>query len=497
MKRRIMQPSLFVALLSCLVCTGLNQVRGDQADPPAAQRPLNVLLLTLDDMGWATSGVEGCRVPGVTPHIDKLASEGILFTHGYVMVPMCGPSRAALLTGRYPHCNGMMGHGKQPPESWVGPAKKTPALSTYLHGRGYRTGAILKYKRTAFLNTWDVTYDEMPYGVGFHDRNAKSFYDRTLAFIAEAKQMDRPFFLYANPIDPHDPWADTQQEKELLDEYNPDNPFPRPGRRYSPEEVEVPACLPGSPGMKKNMAPYYEALHRGDECVGGILRALEDSGQAEHTIVVFLSDNGMGVPGAKNTLYQHGTRTPIIMKWPGKIRPGKVDDRSIVSAIDIMPTVVEACGLPPVEGIEGRSVFEVITGSKEVAEREYALTTFDYWGDSTPKQFYPQRSIINKEFCYIWNGYVRISNGEKVVPMPWNDVVQAGNENDSKLAARLAYYMDRPVEEFYDLSKDPGCWNNLINDPDYKERVAHFRKALKQEMVRTNDPQKENFDVAR
>jgi N-sulfoglucosamine sulfohydrolase len=460
---------------------------------PRGENRLNVLILTLDDMGFGTTGVEGCTVPGVTPHIDKLSSQGMLFTHGYVMAPMCGPSRAAILSGRYPHRSGMMGHGAQPPKSWEEPLTKTPSLSTYLHDKGYRTGAILKYRRTDSQNTWDVKYGELAYGAGFHDRNPESFYERTKAFIAGARARDKPFFLYANPIDPHRPWSGTVDEKQVLGEYNPAHPYPGPGRKYAPEEVDVPKCLTDLPGVRENLVPYYESLHRGDECIGSILKALSDSGQDDNTLVVFLSDNGMGVPGAKNTLYQHGVRTPIIMKLPGRIESGGVDARSIVSAIDIMPTVLEASGLPAVDGIEGRSVYDVVIGKTQTTDREYALTTFDYWSDSTDEHFYPQRSIINKEFCYIWNSYVQRSDGQKVVPMYWNDVAQSSLGKSRKLADRIKFLKNRPVEEFYDLSKDPGCWNNLIDDKSYREQVRHVRAVLSREMVDSADPERLHY----
>jgi len=474
------------ALLSCHTTTG--------HDTDAERRkPLNVLLLTLDDMGFGTTGVEGCTVPGVTPHIDTLASEGMMFTHGYVMVPMCGPSRGAILSGRYPHRSGMMGHGKQPPTSWEEPLVKTPSLSTYLHDRGYRTGAILKYRRTQSHNTWDVTFGESPYGAGFDDRNPQSFYERTKAFIAETQNTGQPFFLYANPIDPHRPWPDTKDEQQVLSQYNPSRPYPEPARNYTPQEVDIPECLLDLPGVRENLVPYYESLHRGDQCIGSILKALHDSGQADNTLVIFLSDNGMGVPGAKNTLYPHGTRTPIIMKLPGSIEPGTVDARSILSAIDIMPTVIEACGLPAVEGIEGQSVYSVVTGEKPKTDRAYALTTFDYWADSTDKHFYPQRSITTKEFCYIWNSYVQRSDGQKSVPMYWNDVVQSSLDHSQKLADRIAFLKNRPVEEFYDLSKDPGCWNNRIDDENYQEQIRNARAALKREIAQSQDPERFHY----
>ncbi len=188
------------------------------------EKPLNILLLTLDDMGYGTTGVEGCTVPGITPHIDNLASEGMLFTHGFVMTPICGPSRAAILSGRYPHCNGIMGHGEQPPALWQQPEIVTPYISQYLHDAGYTTGALLKNRRSRQFNEWDMVYDESPFGVGFHDRNPNSFFERAKSFFESAKEQGKPFFLYANPIDPHRPWVDTDQEKEMLDKWNPHRP---------------------------------------------------------------------------------------------------------------------------------------------------------------------------------------------------------------------------------------------------------------------------------
>jgi N-sulfoglucosamine sulfohydrolase len=454
---------------------------------------LNVLLITLDDMGYGTSGAEGCKVPDITPNIDNLASGGILFTHGYVSVPMCGPSRAAMLSGRYPHCNGIMGHGVQPPPLWEEPLVKTPLFATYLHDNGYRTGAILKNRRCGD-QMWDVRNHEFPYGVGFHDRNPNSFYERTKAFITQAKEMDKPFFLYANPIDPHEPWVDTGQENHMLDNWNPLNKYPDPGRRYTPTEIEVPECLPDLLAVRINLVPYYESLHRGDECIGGILKALEESGEADNTIIIFLSDNGMCAPAAKNTLYQHGTRTPIIMKLPNKIKPGVVDKNSIVCAIDIMPTVLEALDLPAVKGIEGHSVYDVATGKKERSDRDYAFTSFDYWDSSEEKDFYPQRSIINKDYCYIWNSYVQRFSGEKTMPSPWFGVVQSSVNENAQLTEWTERLRKRPVEEFYDLKKDPGCWNNLINDDKYQDQINDFRSHLMMEMQQTNDPERYYFD---
>ena len=149
------------------------------------------------------------------------------------------------------------------------------------------------------------------------------------------------------------------------------------------------------------------------------------------------------------------------------------------------------------EGIEGRSILNVLTGRQEIAERKHALTTFDYWADSIDEEFFPQRSIINKEFCYIWNAYVQTSGGKKVIDMPWNEIIHSGAKDDARVTQRIKQLSERPVEEFYDLAKDPGCWNNRIHDPEYQDEIARFRTTLKQEMAQSNDPQRSLFDERR
>ncbi|MFV0267183.1 MAG: sulfatase [Draconibacterium sp.] len=459
------------------------------------EEPLNIVLITLDDMGYSTTGVEGCTVPNITPHIDKLASEGITFTRGFVMSPMCGPSRAAILSGRYPHCSGMMGHEIMPPPLWEEPVIKTPSISTYLHNNGYTTGAILKLRRTKYMNTWDTEYNEFPYGVGFHDRNPKSFYTRTKDFINSAKKSNQPFFLYANPIDPHRPWDNTKQEKAMLEKWNPDKKYPEPSRKYNAEEIEVPEFLLDLPDIREALVPYYNALNRGDECVGSILQAINESDMRDNTLVIFLSDHGMGAPGAKNTLYHDGIRTPIIMRWPKKIKEGVVDDKSIVSAIDLVPTILDAAGLLSLGAIEGKSVIDVILGKSAQTEREYAYASSNYRSSCTPEEFFPHRAIIDESFCYIFNSYVVRSEGKKAKYSGWMDVVNSSLSKSEKLKNKIDYMVYRAPEELYDLKEDPGCWHNLAKNTDYEDKLKEYRKKLLKEMEDTADPELSFFNM--
>jgi N-sulfoglucosamine sulfohydrolase len=464
---------------ACVLFVGCNSLTNSE------NKPLNILIITLDDMAFGTTGVEGCSVPGITPNIDKLASEGMIIYHGFVTSPLCGPSRSSLLSGRYPHCNGVMGNGRQPPELWQQPLIITPVITRYLKEYGYSTGAIFKNSR-AINNVWDISYQEYPYGVGYHDRNPDSFYQRTKSFISSAKKKGNPFFLYANPVDPHRPWTGTDQEKQMLSEWNPDNPYPPSRQKYSAEEIEIPDFLPDLPEIRDELVPYYEALSRGDECIGAILKALEESGEDRNTFVVFLSDNGMGAIGAKSSLYQAGIRTPIIVKWPGKIKQGTEDDQSVISNVDIVPTLLDATGLPGIEGLEGKSILNVLTGENSKAGREYAYAASNYFAGS----YLPSRAIIDKEFCYIWNAYVLHSDGEQKYPDYWIDIVQPClNGDHPELSERVESILNKSAEEMYDLTADPGCWNNLAENRDHLTIVNKYRNCLLYEMESTNDPE--------
>jgi N-sulfoglucosamine sulfohydrolase len=454
-----------------------------------AHRP-NILIIDIDDMGLGTSGIEGCRMRGLTPNIDKLGSEGMLFSYCYNASPMSGPSRNAMLSGRYPHSNGVMGHGKQPVDFWQQPEIVTPRLSKYLHDQyGYYTVAILKNSRE-IENVWDVAYQELPFGVGEFDRSPDAFYKRTGSAIKSAQSEKKPFFIYANPIDPHDPWPETKQEETMLRKWNPYRKCIQPDITYSPEEVEVPVFLPDLPVVRKKLVNYYRSLHRGDECVGGMIRALQESGEMKNTLVIFLSDNGMDAPGGKNTLTPWGVRTPLIIEWPSKIKQGRKDNESIISTIDIVPTILDAIHVPPLHGIEGKSFYDVINGKRKKHIREYSFTAHTYTNQSDEANYFPMRSIIDKKYCYIWNLYPMVSDKKYQKETIYLDFLEEYLDGSQpSVTSKINTLMQKPIEEFYDLTNDPGCWNNLASNPAYFQLIDKYRYLLKKEMKETKDPE--------
>ncbi|MGQ9455310.1 MAG: sulfatase-like hydrolase/transferase [Armatimonadota bacterium] len=306
------------------------------------------------------------------------------------------------------------------------------------------------------------------------------YYTHTKAFLENAKSSRKPFFLMANSQDPHRPFPNGEQAGGKSHAHNV-------SRIYKAEEVEVPGFLPqGIPDIKREIAQYYAAVHRCDETVGQVLRALKETGFEDSTIVIFLSDNGISVPFAKTNCYEASTKTPLIIKWPGKVKPGKVDHEHFVSGTDLMPTLIEALELPAVEGMDGRSFLEVLKG-KKLPGRDKVFT---FITSTSARKFYPMRSVRTATRSYIFNAWSDDKTefrNEAMSGLTWKAMVEAGKA-DPKIAARCNFYLYRVREEFYNLEDDPFELNNLISSPEHREEIDQLRAGLLEMMKETSDP---------
>lgn len=445
----------------------------------ATGRP-NILFITADDMNWDSVGAFGCQVAGATPSIDRLAGEGIRFEHAHLTIAVCQPCRESFMTGRYPHRNGALGFE---------PIRRdVPTLSEQLHGAGYLTGIFGKNGHYAPADRffWDVSVTPRELGAG---RDPQEFYAHAKEFLANAQAAQKPFFLHANSADPHRPFPESQQEKAREDQRPAQ--FPQVSRTFAPEEVIVPGFLPDIPDVRKEVAQYFTAVHRCDETVGRLLAALEESGSADNTIVLFLSDNGMAFPYAKTNVYLNSTKTPLIVRWPGKARPGSMDREHFVSAADIMPTLLEALGLPEVEGTDGRSFLPLLFGGRQDG-REQVFTVFN---KTSANREYLMRCVRTAEFSYIFNpwadGKTEFRNeSQSGLTMK---AMQAAGETDPQIAERVRFFLFRAPEEFYRVKDDPNELSNLIDGAQYADQIETMRQKLAAEMERTEDPLLETF----
>jgi N-sulfoglucosamine sulfohydrolase len=461
-------------LLLAILLLPLVGVTAQAAAP--AQRP-NVLFITMDDMSCDSVGVYGCKLPGTTPNMDKLATQCVRFTYAHSQVGNCMPTRNVIASGRYPHNNHVEGFYEV----------KNPGYVTYsdlMKAAGYFTGIRGKVSHSTPYTPypgWDVILDQLPDGTTAHPKNVASYYASAKHGMALAKQAGKPFCLNINISDPHKPFWNEDGRPEVN----------KPSRVFTASEVPVPGFLPDDPGVREELALYYSSVRRGDDCLGEVLRALRESGEDERTVIIFLSDHGMPLPFAKTQLYFHSTRTPWMFRWPGVTKPGTVDDRHLVSFVDLLPTLMDIVALPKPAGIDGRSFAPLLRGEEQEG-RDYVVTEYN---ENSGGHRDPMRSIITRDFAYIFNPW---SNGERMMQTATKGTItyrrmQALAKTDPKAAERLKFFDRRVPEELYNYSTDADALENLVNNPAFRAERDRLTKLLDDWMVRTNDPMLEVF----
>jgi N-sulfoglucosamine sulfohydrolase len=441
----------------------------------------NILLITADDMNYNSPGCYGSSVPGITPSIDRLAEEGMRFSNAHVNIAVCQPCRQSLLTGRYAFRHG--GEGFNP--IWP----DVPTLGEQLRAAGYWNGILGKEKHlkpdSKFCMDFVRGEKELASGMGI-GRDPKKYKAFAREFFNQARARGKPFFLMANSHDPHRPFAGSEDEKKS---WGKDPPEVR--RWITEKEVTVPGFLPDIPGVRKEIAEYYTSVYRCDEVVGSILEALDESGYRENTVVMFLSDNGMSFPFAKANCYLNSTKTPWIVRWPGKIRAGSVDHTDFISGIDFMPTVLEIAGLSLVEGMDGRSFLPLLQGKSQTG-RDSVFTEFH---QTSAKNRYPMRCVQTARFGYIFNFW---PDGRTRMVMDSTSglsfkAMQKAALKDRGIESRVRLFSYRVPEEFYHLERDPDALENLIQDSRYTDEIEALRQRLETCMAEAADPALEAF----
>jgi N-sulfoglucosamine sulfohydrolase len=470
-------------LISILIIalTGCNNRQSNSED--SINVPPNILIVTADDLAYNSVGAFGCKVPGITPNIDKLAEQGIRFTQAHVNTPVCQPCRQSWLTGRFPHNNGA--EGFEPIDEDV------PTLPEQLRKRGYINGILGKeiHHQPVERFFWDFipfrTERDSIWRKG-HSRNPGLFYHYSAEFFQTAKDQEKPFFLIANSHDPHRPFVGSRSDTLTWG----DN-MPPVTRQISPDEAEMLGYLPDIEKVRKEVAQYYGSVYRCDQNIGAVLKALRESGLEKNTLVIFLSDHGAAFPFSKAQCYLNSSKTPLIVKWPGTITPGSVDSSHFVTGIDLMPTLMKIAGLPLVPKLDGESFLPLLYNKKQ-KDRDYAYSSFY---QIFARVRYTMRCIQNEEFGYIynfWSDQQLEIRGDATGGLTWRAMIKAA-ETDPEIAKRVELFKYRVPEEFYHFKEDPDGLNNLADDPAYASELKKFRKKMLKMMKRYNDPAYEAF----
>lgn len=439
----------------------------DRGDPPAPAAdvgggrrtpdgaPRHILVITADDLGWKDVSSYGNQ-DVATPAIDRLASEGTSFARMFDAASTCSSSRASFVTGQYPHTHGVLGLTHRNPEFAL-PAG-TPILPSWLRDAGYRT---------AIEGKWDLANHAPPGGYGYDEilnvvpvTTVISGAGRTRAWLREHR--DEAFYLEINYMNTH---------RDGFGRFSA-----AAGFEVDPEAISVPAywALPDVEGLREEIANYYSQLLAMDAMIGEVLDELDALGMADDTLVLFVSDNGAPYPGNKTTLYDRGTGTPFILRWPGRIPAGAHRDH-LCSTIDLAPTVLAAANLPIPETIQGTSLLPVVDDSGLPGSAEvFSEMTYH-------SSYRPMRAIRTADHKYIRNFTDRPHGLGGGRSQPWADPL--ARHPDARWLSE-----PKPHEELYDLRVDPDERTNLVADAAASATLGDLRARLDAHMQATDDP---------
>jgi len=427
----------------------------------------NIVLIIADDMGWDDCGAYGH--PRIrTPNIDRLAAEGMRFTNAFLTASSCSPSRASIITGRYPH------NTDAEQLHWPLPVEQRTFVEL-LKNAGYWTAAVGKWhlgdavkNRFHRVHEADVSGFQLPTdkdaskgAMVARERSGCEHWVSTL----RSRPKDRPFFLWLASLDPH-----RDYEPGII--ANP----------HRPEDVCVPPYLPDVSEVREELALYYDEIARLDSYLGKVLEELTEQGVEEDTFVLFISDNGRPFPRDKTTLYDGGIKTPWLVRWPQRVQAGSVCTQ-LVSSIDIAPTVLTLAGIDMPSCFQGRSFASLLTDPMSKI-REYIYAE-DHWHDYEDLG----RAVRSMRYKYIHNDYpdlpatppADVGRSRTFDAMRRLRAQSKLNENQMACFAK-----PRPAEELYDVINDPHEMHNLVEDPIYADVLKEHRRALSDWSQRTD-----------
>ena len=445
------------------------------ADSPAAEQRPNILVILSDDHSYPHLGCYG-NPDLKTPNLDKFAAEGMRFDLAFVTCPQCVPSRSSIMTGRSPVAIDMSRFSAPLPADvkifpellraagyFAGVAGRTYHLDGSGNGPAESTAIFEKYGMKTFPKRLDYVVSNAAHPVSL--ANFAEFLD-----LAKGK----PFSLQICSGDPHRPFTP-----------NPDVPS------LDPAKLTLPGHYPDTLGVRQDLAGYYEEIMHFDLWFGELMKILEERGLAQNTLVMFMGDNGSSLLRGKGTLYEFGIHVPLLMRWPGKIKPGSVANE-MVSGEDLAPTFLEAAGLQPLPSMTGKSFLKLLLGQPH-EERQYIFAERAAHGGGLPTnsaQFDLIRCVRSRKYKLIYNAtwqtpYTPVDCAGDPF---WKELTQLAQ--DGKLSpdlTRVYFQPTRPMFELYDLEADPIEFQNLYGKPEVAEVQHQLLTALQEWMILERD----------
>lgn len=460
----LMRIAFPLCLTVALLCVAQQPVVGAQS----SARP-NILFIMGDNWKWPTAGILGDPM-AKTPAFDRIAHEGVLFTHTFNPVPSCSPTRSCLLTGKAAHQLG------ERASLWSAFPKDTPVVTDLLREAGYDVG--FSGKGWAPGNFEISGWKENPVGAKFKD----------FADFHAKHDGTKPFFFWLGNTDTATkggklPYLDLAKQK------------------LDASKIIIPPELPDCAEVRDDLMNYYGGVMKLDDEAAAAIAVLEKSGQIDNTVIIYTSDNGWQMPRGLANCYDAGSRVPLAVRWGRKLSAGRsVDD--FVNVADLGPTFLELAGLDVPREMTMHSIKTLILGEGINTIRDAVFIERERHANvRNDNQSYPCRAIRARDFLYIRNLRPdRWPAGDPDVLFlhgrPFGDVDTTqvkdfllAHQNDPAYAKHIALiFSKRPAEELYDVRTDPAQIHNLAADGKYADTLKQLRSRVDEWMRSTSDP---------
>ena len=484
-----------LAVIPLLAATGVSGTNLSDRQEGKNPRKPNVLIFITDDQSYPYASVYGNGMAR-TPAFDRVAREGVLFHNAFVTSPGSSPSRASILTGRFPWQIEDAGtHGSDFPAEYV-------TLPDILEGAGYQVGYTGKGWGPG--NWKNSGRKRNPAGPVFNGINLQPpfkyispcDYASNFEQFMQSKPDGKPFCFWLGTHEPHRAY---QQNMGL-----------ESGRK--PEEAIIPAFLPDSPEIRADLLDYATEIEWADSHLMRVLEYLEKIGELDNTLIIATADNGMSFPSAKANCLEAGIHVPLAIRWGDRVKAGR-NSFDMVNIPDLMPTILEICGAKAPKAapaISAHSILHILLSEKngviDPSRKEILAGRERHSCSRYDNQGYPCRALRTDRYLYVRNfkperwpagDPVRIEpDGSFSAYGVFHDI-DASPTLDYLAAHRTApsvepYYVraveKRPGEELYDIVADPGCMKNLATDPEYADQLSRMRNRLTERLKETEDP---------
>lgn len=408
----------------------------------------NFLFLQAEDIGRHLS----CYGDPVshTPHLDALCAQSVRYTNGISHAPVCAPSRGGMVTGRYPYSQG--NHHMR---------------STLAHSPRH---FVQELKDAGYYVNWHSKLD-------FNFDPQDGWRDSDEPWV-EGPAPTEPFFLYQNFHTTHE----SRMFPERPSWHDEIPPEAMDAHKHQPEDMIPPPWLTDCPELRTQLVRYYDSLSIIDAQIGKRLAWLEEQGVAENTIVVFLSDHGRGLPREKRWCYDAGIHLPLMVRWPGQLEPGSLNEE-MVAWVDVAPTILSLAGAAIPDAYQG----QVFLGPDRAPEREVCFAG----RDRMDEVFDRVRCARTSRWHYIRNFAPDLPWAQCQKYMEQQEVMGVMREKwkqGTLSEAEQTFFQDRkPVEELFEMDHDSDCMHNLAEDPAYAEILQTMRTHLEQHLEAVND----------